>query len=44
MKPHIEEAWRALRLADRDIQAFYVLKESPDIHIAVICFGCIQNE
>lgn len=38
MKPHIEEAWRALRLADRDIQAFYVLKESPEVHLTIICF------
>jgi len=38
MKPHIEEAWRALRLADRDIQAFHVLEKSPAVHLSIICF------
>jgi HEPN domain-containing protein len=42
MKPHIEEAWRALRLADRDIQAFNILKESPDAHLSIICFHAQQ--
>lgn len=32
MSPHIEEAWRALGLADRDIHAFHVLKNDPDCH------------
>ncbi len=42
MKPHIEEAWRALRLADRDIQAFHVLQKSPDVHLSIICFHAQQ--
>lgn len=41
MKPHIEEAWRALRLADRDITAFNVLKES-EAHLSVVCFHAQQ--
>lgn len=42
MKPHIEEAWRALRLADRDIQAFHVLEKSPEVHLSIICFHAQQ--
>ena len=42
MSPHIEEAWRALRLADRDIQAFHVLKNDPDCHLSVVCFHAQQ--
>jgi HEPN domain-containing protein len=42
MKPHLEEAWRALRLADRDIQAFHVLKERPEVHISLVCFHAQQ--
>jgi HEPN domain-containing protein len=42
MKPHIEEALRALRLADRDIQAFNTLCTSPDVHISIICFHAQQ--
>ena len=42
MKPHIEEAWRALRLADRNIQAFHVLKGSPEVHLTIICFHAQQ--
>jgi hypothetical protein len=38
MKPHIEEARRSLRLADRDIQAFDVLRARPEIHASVACF------
>jgi hypothetical protein len=30
MKLHIEEAWRALRLADRDLKVFDILAEEPD--------------
>lgn len=33
MKPHLEEAWRALRLADRDIHAFQVLKGDEETHL-----------
>ena len=32
MKPHIDEAWRSLRLADRDITAFDLLKNQPEVH------------
>ena len=42
MKPHLEEAWRSLRLADRDIQAFDVLKERPEVHISMVCFHAQQ--
>ena len=42
MKPHLEEAWRSLRLADRDIQAFDVLQAKPEIHISIICFHAQQ--
>ena len=42
MKPHIEEAQRALRLADRDIYAFNVLKKEPDTYLAVVYFHAQQ--
>lgn len=42
MKPHLEEAWRSLRLADRDIQAFDVLKTRPQVHISMVCFHAQQ--
>jgi HEPN domain-containing protein len=42
MKPHLEEARRSLRLADRDIQAFDVLKERPEVHISMVCFHAQQ--
>lgn len=42
MSPHIEEAWRALGLADRDIHAFHVLKNDPDCHLSVVCFHAHQ--
>jgi HEPN domain-containing protein len=42
MKPHLEEAWRSLRLADRDIKAFDVLKERPEVHISIVCFHAQQ--
>ncbi len=35
MKPHIEEAQRALRLANRDIYAFTVLKKEEDVHLGI---------
>lgn len=41
MKPHIEEAWRALALADRDITAFDILRTN-DAHIAIIGFHAQQ--
>jgi len=42
MKPHIEEAWRSLRLADRDIKAFEVLAGDPDVHLSLVCFHAQQ--
>jgi len=35
MKPHLEEAWRLLRLAERDIKAFEVLKKAPNVHLSI---------
>ena len=43
MKPHIEEARRALRLADRDAKAFSVLAASSDVHISIVCFHAQQS-
>lgn len=42
MSPQIEEAWRALRLADRDIYAFNVLSDDDDAHLSVVCFHAQQ--
>jgi HEPN domain-containing protein len=42
MKPHLEEAWRLLRLADRDIKAFDVLKAAPDVHFSIVYFHAQQ--
>jgi HEPN domain-containing protein len=42
MEPHLEEAWRALRLADRDIKAFEILKQEPEAHISTVCFHAQQ--
>lgn len=42
MKPHIEEAQRALRLADRDIRAFTILKKEKDVHLSVVYFHAQQ--
>jgi HEPN domain-containing protein len=42
MKPHLEEAKRMLRLADRDIAAFGVLSRAEDIHLSVVCFHAQQ--
>jgi HEPN domain-containing protein len=42
MKPHLEEALRMLRLADRDIAAFSVLRDSDEVHISVVCFHAQQ--
>ena len=36
------EAQRFLRLADRDIKAFQVLKEHPEIHLSTVCFHAQQ--
>ena len=42
MKPHIEEALLSLRLADRDIKAFEVLRSNPDVHQSVALFHAQQ--
>lgn len=42
MKPHIEEAWRWLRLADRDIIAFNILKQQPQAHASIVNFHAQQ--
>ena len=43
MKPHIEEALLSLRLADRDIKAFEVLSNDPEVHLSVACFHAQQG-
>ena len=42
MPPHLEEAFRALRLADRDIEAFDVLRKASHIHSSIIGFHAQQ--
>lgn len=42
MKPHLEEAWRSLRLADRDIMAFDILRQAPAAHSSIVCFHAQQ--
>lgn len=42
MKPHVEEAVQVLRIAARDVQAFDVLKETPEVHISIVCFHAQQ--
>ena len=42
MKPHIEEAWRSLRLADRDLVAFGILARESSAHVAIVCFHAQQ--
>ncbi len=42
MKPHIEEAWRWLRLADRDITAFNILKQDAKAHASIVNFHAQQ--
>jgi HEPN domain-containing protein len=42
MQPHLEEAWRALQLADRDITAFYILSQEPEAHLSIVCFHAQQ--
>ena len=42
MKPHLEEAWRSLRLADRDIKAFDILAGQPEAHISIVGFHAQQ--
>lgn len=42
MQPHIDEAWRSLRLADRDITAFHILRSDPAAHVSTINFHAQQ--
>ncbi|MCA9971417.1 MAG: HEPN domain-containing protein [Anaerolineales bacterium] len=42
MPPHLEEALRALRLADRDLEAFTVLSSATSIHHSVAGFHAQQ--
>jgi hypothetical protein len=42
MQPHIDEAWRSLRLADRDITAFHILRSDPAAHVSIINFHAQQ--
>jgi HEPN domain-containing protein len=42
MKPHIEEAWRALRLADRDIKVFHILLDESEAHLSIVLFHAQQ--
>lgn len=42
MTPNREEALRALRVADRDIVAFHVLKNAPEVALASTCFFAQQ--
>ncbi|HID99190.1 MAG TPA: HEPN domain-containing protein [Thiotrichaceae bacterium] len=37
-----QEAQRFLRLADRDVKAFQVLKNAPEIHLTTVCFHAQQ--
>ena len=37
-----QEAQRFLHLADRDVKAFQVLKNAPEIHLATVCFHAQQ--
>ena len=43
MRPHIEEAWRALCLADRDIEVFDILMEKPEAHLSIVLFHAQQG-
>jgi HEPN domain-containing protein len=42
MEPHFEEALRALRLAERDIQVLDVLKKEPAVHSSILGFHAQQ--
>jgi len=42
MQPHIEEAWRSLQLADRDITVFHILSKEPEAHLSIVCFHAQQ--
>jgi HEPN domain-containing protein len=42
MTPSVEEALRALRLADQDAAAFFALRDAPGINLATACFHAQQ--
>lgn len=42
MKPHLEEAHRMQGIADRDIAAYRILRDSDDVHFSVVCFHAQQ--
>lgn len=42
MKPHLEEAQRAIRMADRDIVAFTILNADERMHLSVVYFHAQQ--
>ena len=42
MKPHIEEAFRTLRLVDRDIAAFHALIKAQNVHFSMAGFHAQQ--
>ncbi len=42
MKQPIDQALRFFRLAERDLRAFYVLKEASQIDLSTVCFHAQQ--
>lgn len=42
MTPGIEEALRLLRLAEKDLRAFLVMKDHPDVTFGIACFHAQQ--
>lgn len=42
MKQPIDQALRFLRLANRDLRAFKVLKEAPEVDLSTVCFHAQQ--
>lgn len=43
MKPNVEEALRTLHVASHDMKAPEILKESPEIHLSIVCFHAQQT-
>jgi HEPN domain-containing protein len=43
MTPSIEEAFRLLRLAQRDLQTYRILADHPDASLAATCFHAQQR-
>lgn len=42
MKQPIDQALRFLHMAERDLRAFYVLKEASQIDLSTVCFHAQQ--